>query len=75
MSKDYSMPRIDSPQRRKRLMTEDNIPSKGSASLKKARINTMGEELPSPTRQNSLRSLKPAASSLSPIKYCNARAS
>ena len=42
MSKDYSMPRIDSPLRRKRLMTEDNIPSKGSASLKKARINTMG---------------------------------
>lgn len=64
------MPRIDSPIRRKRLMTEDNIPSKGSNSLKKARINTMGEELPSPTRQGSLRSLKPASSALSPIKYC-----
>jgi hypothetical protein len=38
MSKDYSMPRIDSPVRRKRLMTEDNIP----LNFKKTRINTIG---------------------------------
>jgi hypothetical protein len=70
--KDTQMPPLASPQRRKRVHTEDNIriPNVSSASnLKKIRINTLQNEEDVLQRENSVRRLtfKP---NLSPIKYC-----